>query len=282
MDNEAYHLHPAVSKSHLDQIARSPLHYWARYIDPNRTAPEPTPSMAIGSAVHTHVLELDQWDARYAVAPEGIDRRTKAGKEEWHVFTTSAQGRTVLKREDAEQVMHMGRSVLGHRSAAALLAADGQPEDTFMWTDEATGLQCKCRPDYMHSDGLTIVDLKTTRDASPRGFRHSVIQYRYHVQAAWYLHGVEQATGRRPERFIFVAVESTAPYACAVYEASAEMIEAGMIQAREDLGKLAVCKAADHWPSYSDEVQTMTLPPWMLPGAGTGEPVTIPDNIETF
>jgi len=26
----------------------------------------------------------------------------------------------------------------------------------------------------------------------------------------------------------------------------------------------------------------MTLPPWMLPGAGTGEPVTIPDNIETF
>jgi hypothetical protein len=282
MENEAYHQHPAISKSHLDLIARSPLHYWARYIDPNRKTPEPTASMAIGTAVHTHVLELDQWDSRYAIAPEGIDRRTKAGKEEWHVFTTAAQGRKVLKREDAEQVMAMGRSVLGHRSAAALLAANGQPEDTFMWTDEATGLQCKCRPDYMHSDGSTIVDLKTTRDASPRGFRHSVIQYRYHVQAAWYLHGVEQATGKRPERFVFVAVESSAPYASAVYEASAEMIEAGMIKAREDLALLAECKLRDNWPSYSDEIQSLTLPPWMLPGAGTGEPVTMPDNIEGF
>ena len=282
MDNASYHKHFAVSKSGLDLIAKSPLHYWARFLDPNRVWPEPTPAMRLGTAVHTHVLELSKWDEQIAVAPEDINRRTKIGREQWEAFEQASARKTVISASDHEKVMAMGRSVLGHRSAAALLAADGQPEDTFMWTDETYGLQCKCRPDYMHSDGSTIVDLKTTRDASPRGFRHSVIQYRYHVQAAWYLHGVEQATGRRPERFIFVAVESTAPYACGVYEASAEMIEAGMIQAREDLGKLAVCKAADHWPSYSDEVQMMTLPPWMLPGAGTGEPVTIPDNIETF
>ena len=55
-----------------------------------------------------------------------------------------------------------------------------------------------------------------------------------------------------------------------------------MIKAREDLALLAECKLRDNWPSYSDEIQSLTLPPWMLPGAGTGEPVTIPDNIEGF
>ncbi len=67
MENADYHAHPAISKSHLDLIARSPLHYWARYIDPKRVIPEPTPAMRIGSAVHTHVLELHNWDTDYIV-----------------------------------------------------------------------------------------------------------------------------------------------------------------------------------------------------------------------
>ncbi len=176
----------------------------------------------------------------------------------------------------------MGKSGWGVGRVVGWRGEEADANDRGRGREEEEGLQCKCRPDYMHSDGGTIVDLKTTRDASPRGFRHSVIQYRYHVQAAWYLHGVEQATGKRPERFVFVAVESTAPYASAVYEASAEMIEAGMIKAREDLSLLAECKMRNHWPSYSDDIQSLTLPPWMLPGAGTGEPVTMPENIEGF
>jgi hypothetical protein len=112
MENADYHRHLAISKSGLDVVAKSPLHYWARFLDPNRVVPEPTPAMAIGSAVHTHVLELDQWDARYVTAPEGIDRRTKAGKAEWEAFTTAATGRIVLPKADADLVMRMAHSVL--------------------------------------------------------------------------------------------------------------------------------------------------------------------------
>lgn len=82
MENADYHAHPAISKSHLDLIARSPLHYWARYIDPNRVPTEPTDAMRLGTAVHTLTLEADQFEARYAVAP-AVDRRYKAGKEAW-------------------------------------------------------------------------------------------------------------------------------------------------------------------------------------------------------
>lgn len=281
MENDAYHAHPAISKSHLDQINRSPLHYWAAYLDPNREEREPTAAMAIGSATHTHVLELDQWDARYAVAPVGIDRRTKKGKAEWETFCTAAAGRTVISKADVDQVMSMGRAVYGHRAAAALLGAEGKPEATYMWTDKATGLQCKCRPDYMLADGSTIVDLKTTEDASPRGFRSSLLKWRYWVQAAWYLHGVEQATGNRPDRFVFVAVEKKPPYGVGVYCADDAMIQLGMEQAREDLEKLAECKAADHWPSYSDDVETISLPGWMT-GETTAPAMALTTEIEGF
>jgi hypothetical protein len=266
MDNAAYHAHSAVSKSHLDLIARSPLHYWARYLDPDRVAPEPSPQMRLGTALHTHVLELSRWDQEIVVAPP-INRLTKAGKEEWAAFMAASAGRTVITADDAAQVMAMGRAVLGHPAAAMLLGLPGKAETTHMWADAGTGLECKCRPDWLTDDGSIVVDLKTTKDASPRGFKQSVANYRYHVQAAWYLHGLEQATGRRPDQFIFICVESTAPYAVAVYAADAEMIERGHDQAMRDLAKLAVCKAADHWPSYSEQIETLSLPAWM-----TGQP----------
>lgn len=281
MKNADYHRHSAVSKSHLDQVAKSPLHYWARYLDPNRVAPEPTPAMAIGSAVHTHVLELDQWDARYVTAPEGINRRTNVGKAEWEAFETAATGRTVLSRTDAELVMRMGHSVFAHPAAAMLLAMPGKAETTHMWTDGATGLQCKCRPDWLTDDGSLIVDLKTTEDASPAGFRKSIANWRYYVQAAWYLDGIEQATGTRPDQFIFICVEKKAPHAVAVYAADAEMIQIGAEAAARDLEVLATCQAAGAWPGYSDQIETISLPPWMRPRPDGSMP-TAPTEIETY
>jgi exodeoxyribonuclease VIII len=280
MDNATYHAHSAVSKSHLDLVAKSPLHFWARYLDPNRVPQEPTAPMVIGSAVHTHVLELDQWDAQYVVAPAGIDRRTKVGKAEWDVFQTAIGTRTVISREDADLVMRIGRSVLSHPAAAYLLGLPGKAETTHMWVDEISGLQCKCRPDWLLDDGSMIVDLKTTEDASPRGFQKSIAQWRYHCQASWYLDGLQHATGKRPEQFVFIAVEKKPPYVCAVYVADQQMIEIGRDTARRDLDKLNLCKAADYWPGYSDGIEQINLPPWMLSKADGTMPT--PNEIETF
>jgi exodeoxyribonuclease VIII len=280
MDNADYHRHSAVSKSHLDLVARSPLHYWARYVDPKRVEPEPTAAMLLGTAVHSRVLELDQWGQRYVAAPEGIDRRTKAGKELFAAFEAEAAGRIVISRSDLDQVHAMARAVYTHPAAAMLLKLPGNAETTHMWIDAATELQCKCRPDWLTTDGSLIVDLKTTEDASPAGFRKSIVNFRYHVQAAWYLDGIERATGRRPEQFLFVCVEKKAPHAVAVYAADAEMIDAGAKQARLDLDTLAVCKAADAWPGYSDQIEPISLPAWMRPKAdGTMPTIT---EIETY
>lgn len=277
-DNAEYHRHPAVSKSHLDQIARSPRHYWARYVDPDRVPPEPSPQMLLGTALHMHVLELGEWDKNYVVMPEGLKRTTKEGKAAYEALLKD--GRTIINHSDWLQVQAMARAVFAHPAAAALLGEQGEAETTHMWLDAATGLQCKCRPDWLTSDA--VVDLKTTRDASPSGFRKSIGNFRYHVQAAWYLHGLVQATGKRPSQFVFICVESDPPHAVAVYAADVEMIEAGWKQARWDLDKLAVCFAADSWPSYSDQIEPISLPGWMRPRAeGQSSSETSPD-IELF
>lgn len=274
MENADYQRHWAVSKSGLDQIAKSPIHYWARFLDPDRVWPEPTPAMRLGTALHTHVLELNKWDDQIAVAPSDINRRTKEGREQWAAFEAAAKRKTVITADDAEQVMAMGRAVMRHPAAAMLLGLPGKAETTHMWTDAGTGLECKCRPDWLTDDGSIVVDLKTTKAASIQGFKRSIADYRYHVQAGWYLHGIEQATGKRPDQFIFICVESSAPYACAVYAADAEMIERGHDQAMRDLAKLAVCKAADHWPSYSDQIETISLPGWMTGTTGQQQSTT--------
>ena len=280
MDNESYHRHPAVSKSRLDSIARSPLHYWAKHLDPNRWPAEATPAMVIGSAVHTSVLEPDEWDATYAVTPAGINRRTNAGKAEWDVFTTAAGSRTVISREDADLVGKITEGVFAHPAAGGLLGLPGKAETSLFWKDAETGLECKCRPDFLLDDGSTIVDLKTTESASPADFMQSIVKFRYHVQAAWYLHGVEQATGKRPEQFVFVAVEKRLPFACAVYVAAPEMVQIGWDTARANLNRLAECMAADAWPGYSDQVELINLPAWMRPKADGTLPT--PTEIETY
>ena len=249
--NADYHADPAISASHLHAVAKSPQHYWARYLDPNRPVAEPTAAMRFGSLVHTAVLEPDQLLQRYGVAP---DRRTKAGKEAAEQMTQ--QGIEPVSEADMVLALSVAASVREHPYAGALLDA-GKAEQSFWWDDLPTGLRCKCRPDW-HC-GATVVDLKTTTDASPGGFARSVATFRYHVQASHYLAGLHGA-----ERFLFIAVEKTYPYAVAVYELDADAMRVGDELRRRDLQMIADCRATNEWPGYSTTCESLSLPKWAL------------------
>ena len=248
--NADYHADPAVSASHLKEIIRSPYHYWARYINPDRKPVEPTAAMQLGTLVHTAVLEPDELLQRYAVAP---DRRTKAGKEQ--AERIAAEGLEPVSEADMALALGMAASVRNHPAASALLA-HGKAEQSFWWDDLQTGLRCKCRPDWYQ--GSTIVDLKTCTDASPAAFASSVAKFNYHIQAAHYMTGLHGAG-----RFVFIAVEKTAPYAVAVYELDHAAMALGRTMRENAMDVLATCKAADLWPGYGDtSVQTLSLPSW--------------------
>ena len=248
--NADYHADPAISASHLHAVAASPYHYWSRFLAPDRPPSVQTAAMKLGSLTHCAVLEPDQLASRYGIAP---DRRTNAGKAA--VAAMEAAGIEAVTAPEMEQAMAMAASVRSHQAAAALLR-DGKAEQSFWFDDIATGLRCKCRPDWY--TGSTIVDLKTTVDASPKGFAKSVAQWRYHVQQSHYL------AGTFAERFVFIAVEKTYPYAVGVYELDADAVQFGDYERRNNLQTIADCRAISEWPGYGNTIQPLSLPKWAL------------------
>ena len=248
--NADYHADPAVSASHLHAVAASPYHYWSRFINPDRPPSVQTAAMKLGSLTHCAVLEPDELAKRYGIAP---DRRTNAGKAV--AAAMEAAGIEAVTAPEMEQAMAMAASVRSHQAAATLLR-DGKAEQSFWFDDIATGLRCKCRPDWY--TGSTIVDLKTTVDASPKGFAKSVAQWRYHVQQSHYL------AGTFAERFVFIAVEKFYPYAVGVYELDADAVQFGDYERRNNLQTIADCRAISEWPGYGNTVQLLSLPKWAL------------------
>lgn len=265
ISNDNYHGGVGVSKSGLDVLARSPLHYWAKYIDPNRERKEPTPAMKLGTAIHTAVLEPDEFSKRHKVAPQ-VDRRTKDGKATWEQFVAEAEaaGADLISAEDFAICQAISQQVRQHPTARKVFA-NGKVELSAYWTDKETGLLCKCRPDLLALP--LVVDLKSTEDASAEGFAKSAWNFRYWVQAAWYVDGIEQATGQRPDAFVFGAFEKSAPYACAFYFADESMLDMGRREYRRLLRILADCKAADRWPGYTTDVTPLGVPAWALKAA---------------
>jgi hypothetical protein len=256
MPNADYHASPAISKSGLDKIARSPAHYRAA----KESAAESTEAMIFGSAFHDYILLPEVFQTAYTVLPEDFNGRTKDGKS--YLETIKASGQTILKAEWLKDIQGMAAAVAAHPKAAALLSG-GHSEVSMFWQDADTGLDCRCRPDYIHSSGI-IVDLKSTLDASPAAFAKSCANLRYHVQDAFYSEGFYQATGEWPRGFVFIAVEKTAPYAVACYTLDDVAKEKGRELYQQDLQTLQAAQAANEWPAYSDQIETLTLPAWAL------------------
>lgn len=248
-----YHRDPSISKSGLDQFRKSPAHFQA-WLAEDR---EQTPAMRIGTLTHLAVLEPDTFDSKTVVAPL-VDKRTKEGKSIWEQFKAQHDGKEILSLDEHDQIVAMRDSVRKHQAAGKLLAKGGSEISVFA-TCPKTKVMMKGRFDWL--DGNTIVDLKTTEDASPEGFAKSVANYRYHVQAAHYI-ALAGLVGIKDAKFVMIAVEKSAPYAVAVYELGA----ADLILAESDritlLEMFSSCTKFQSWPAYSQNITTISLPRW--------------------
>ena len=256
---EQYHADAhAVSKSQLDDLDRSPAIFYAKNRDPMRPArPKPTAAMNTGNLAHCAILEPEHFDDRYIVGPD-VDKRTK----EWKEFAASTV-KTIITPADTEQVFAMAQS-LKKITPVANMMASGEAEVSAYWTDPATGVQCRCRPDWVSnfSGEVFLLDVKTCADASPEGFAKAVVNWSYAKQAAFYSDGYAAASGRRVNGFIFAAVEKTWPYAAAAYVLSDADLEWGRNQYRANLHAYAECMKTNVWPGYTTGLQTLILPAW--------------------
>jgi exodeoxyribonuclease VIII len=262
MNNAEYHAHRAVGSSQLKDILRSPAHFFAKHRAPDRIPFEPTPAMQFGTVVHAAILEPDTLASVVAVMPDDApDKRSKDGKA-WHeAFARESAGRIILSAERHSQAITIANVVRADPTCAALLA-DCDFERSGFWTDRATGVECKFRPDAIKRDCSIIVDVKTTADASAESFAKSIANFRYDLSAAHYIDGALQAFASQPHSFVFIAVETEPPFALACYRADTTVTSKGLHDRDRALRRYAECLADDVWPGYEPGIWPISLPKW--------------------
>lgn len=251
LSNDDYHSGPGISRSGLVRILRSPAHFL--------TPVEPTDTMVFGSAFHSYTLEPKEFETQYIVRPEGIDGRTKAGKE-WLASIDPAL--RVLKQDDYDKIRFMRDSVFRHPLAAELLS-HGEAELSAYWNDfDDPDTLCKARFDWLNKPQRILVDLKKTTDARPHRFQSIAYDKGYHMEAFWYCYAATILTGIEHQDFYFVACEDSPPWGVMVYKAGAEFMNQGGIDCSRALEIYKRCMRENSWPCYSQEAQGLNLPGW--------------------
>jgi exodeoxyribonuclease VIII len=234
--------------------AKTPAHVYAQYFDPDRELVKKE-SFTFGAMFHAAILEKSEFDNRFVIIPEGIDRRTKDGKALW--ADIEASGKSAIKQADWEKSQAMAGNLISHPVFAEHRLQSARKEIAII------GDGVRCKPDllFVYGTRAVCIDLKTCVDASPRAFERSAFNYGYHIQAAWYSDMVAELYGV-PCEFLFACVEKTAPYLPMVYRASESMIESGRNAYLENLDVIRNCMVIGEWPGYSEEVEELNLPEW--------------------
>ena len=186
-----------------------------------------TPAMAIGTAVHDIVLEGGNGIVRH----NGPDRRGKQWSEPF--AEAEANDKLLMTAADYDLAIAVAGSVLDHPVGRKMEGKD------------------------------TINDIKTCQDSSPSAVQADIRKYSYPIQAAFYLHTLRCA-GFKAERFIFVFVEKTTPYAVNVTELTLGYIawaDSAMHKALSDIKQARETNVYD--TGFSTGINMVDIPHWL-------------------
>jgi hypothetical protein len=240
----------ALSASGAKLLLKSPAHFRENQVNP----PEPTPSMALGTATHAAILEPHRNDP-FVIRPADLDRRTKDGKARWDALVAEAGAMPIITQDEADAIRRMRDAV----HAVPMLAdaiAKGQTEVPLFWSGR--GVPCKAKADLVVGD--TIIDLKTCTDASRAGFFGNVKKYQYHLQARHYLDGFG---AQGVNTFLFVALETTRPHGLAIYELTQPMMDDADTLLDVAAERYALGIGTGEWPGYDATIQHLGPSPML-------------------
>ena len=233
----------------------------AQYAYDRDHPPAPKREFDLGHAVHTELLGVGE---ELSVLDYG-NYQTKAAQTARD--EARANGLVPVLQREYEQVQAMATAVRQHPQAGPLFAGPGIAERSIYFTDKATGIRCRIRPDWLKElPGLALaVDLKTSKDASPQAVQKAIRDYSYHQQDALYTDGIWAALQPEDVRFVFVFVSKTPPHLITVRELPQQDRDIGRARNERALRLYADCTARGEWPDWTgpvDEIPQLGLPSW--------------------
>lgn len=255
---EAYHQGPGISRSGLMEFKRSPYHYWYKYLNLDYKSEPVTPAQIIGNALHTLILEPNEFEKRYFVIPE-FNKATKEGKEHWLKIKSELGKKETLTVNQYQTLQHMTASLKKNKLATQLIEY-AEIEQSLYWTDPDTGILCKCRPDILRNN--LVCDLKTAQNGSPRSFQYAAFDYGYYIQAAMVREAIKQLKQKIIKDFLFLVIEKARPYAISIYQLDEASLDKGYQEFKTLLVRYQHCLESNDWPAYT--IQEVSLPRYVF------------------
>lgn len=244
---ELYHKHPAISRSTAEKILRSPAHYQHALANPT----EETDAMALGTRIHSALLEPETFWPSVVVWTGG-----RRASKEWDAFKARHDGKEIITVAEEMHLLQITEAFKAHPISEAM--AGGEAESSLFWQCPRTGLERKARLDCYKDD--IVFDLKSTWSAATEDFSQSIQKYRYYRQAAWYCDGFEAVLGRKPRRFVLVAVETKPPYGIHPFVLDNTYLEIGARDNARALDLIAHYTKLGEWPSYDPDPTVIFAP----------------------
>lgn len=199
---------------------------------------------------------------------EKPDRRTKVGKATFDFAVATAAGRTIVWLDTWETAKRCAARLRSH-AAVAEFHKDGDVATELAMQailgKEFGSVPAKCMFDWCwvntKDKHIFAMDVKTSHDPSPQGFRRQVLDFGYHIQEAFY-RLVAEANGYTVAGFLFAVVGNDEAAYPAVYELEQSFLDMAYLQIREACKKYQESKTGefDYLPDWSHGVNKLALP----------------------
>lgn len=255
--NADYHARDSISASRLKLLRQSPRIYESTVLL-KKMQREESPSMKLGTAIHAAILETDSFSDHYVVVPaECSDKRTKAYKE----WSAGIDGRIVLTESELQTVALARTAAVSHQIASKIIRAVDHVEGSVLYSDSETDADCRFRFDGIA--GPIVFDIKTIGECTMEKISRAIWDYGYHVQAAHYLTGLETIDTTTDWRFMFLFVETSAPWRVRVVELGQSETELGRFERSALIRDLLKRTESGDWSEPGEnEVCSVSVPNW--------------------
>lgn len=248
--NNVYHANPAISSSN----AKSALKSAQLFLDErNGLVPRyESAAMKLGSAIHARFLEPETYDDLYIVQPDGLDGRTKAGKE-WKADNAS---KTILTRADNQAI-----TMLCRRVPSEVVEIFTSSMSEVVVRTKVDGLDVQCRFDSILNNDVS--DLKTTSNFDE--FEAQAARLRYDFSAGWYNMVWQTETITESLTWQWIVCETIPPYRWKIVTLPEHILEACTEEAQRAVG--IINDALNGIVEDSFTVQEWEAPRWHAPWA---------------
>lgn len=225
-----------LSHSSFNAFCKSPKHFLQYKLKERKT----TPAMVFGSMVHCLILEPDEFNQRYFIAPK-CDKRTKEGKATWAQAMEDAGERELTNKADYDKAKRIKDAVYSNGASRWVMDNITETEKAVYWNYGGY----KWRGHIDGSGEHILMDLKKVVDADFRKVERLIRYEGYGRQAAHYLRSEKKA-----KDFYFVCFDDSA-------NISVVKMSKGAIAAEYDriefyMNKFSYCAFKNEWNKSFD------------------------------